>query len=111
MAKWGFALNLKEIKLVLSEYVEVNDIDTPFNKETHLPGKDWFSNFMKRQNLKLRKLEKLEITRRGTTADPFVVFGFCTLLKQELDRLELHNKPSHFWNLDESFLPSDPTRI
>lgn len=66
---------------------------------------------MKRQNLSLRKLETLEVSRRSATADPYVIFNFYSLLQQEMDRLDLHDKPSHIWNLDESFLPSDPTRM
>lgn len=111
LAKWGFALTSREVKQIVSEYVQLNEIQNPFSKNKNMPGKDWFSNFVKRHNLSIQKLEKLEMTRRTATADPFIIFGFYSVLEEQLKRLNLKGKPNQVWNLDESFVPSDPARV
>lgn len=111
LAKWGFALTSKEVRQIVAEYVEINNIQNPFSKNKNIPGRDWFTNFVKRNNLTLQSLEQLEMTRRTATADPFIVYGFYNLLQEELKRLNLFGKPNHILNLDESFVPMDPTRV
>lgn len=64
--------------------MEINNIQNPFSKKSNTPGRDWFTNFVKRNNLTLQSLEQLEMTRRTATADLFIVYGFYTLLEEEL---------------------------
>lgn len=95
LAKWGFALTSKEVRQIVGECVEINNIQNLFSKKSNTPGRDWFTNFVKRNNLTLQSLEQLEMTRRTATADPFIVYGFYTLLEEELKRLNLFGKPDH----------------
>ena len=111
MARWGFALTTKEIKNVVADFVSENNITTPFNSKTGRPGKDWMTNFLRRHNLSIRNLEKLEMNRRIATADPFIIYKFYDLLEEVITYLNIGDKPLHIYNLDETYLCSDPVRL
>lgn len=40
LAKWGFALTSKEVRQIVGEYVEINNIQHPFSKKSNTPGRD-----------------------------------------------------------------------
>lgn len=109
MAKWGFALTKSDILETVQTFVQENNITTQFKNGK--PGNDWFKKFCLRNKLSVRKLEQLELSRRAATSDPFIIYGFYDLLESYMTDLDLHEKPAHIWNLDETSFSSDPTRI
>lgn len=95
MSPWGLGLLKEEIKEVVQEFVTIHNIKTPF--KNNRPGDDWFLAFKNRHN---KKPEVLEIARRNITSDPFIVYGFYTLLKEEIKNSNLTTNLAY--NLDES---------
>lgn len=106
LAKWGFAQSKKDVANVVQEYVKLNNLETPF--KSGKPGRDWLSGFFSRTDLKVKKLEPLEICRRRATSDPFIIYGFYELLIATAEELNLISHPEKIYNLDESGFNHDP---
>lgn len=81
---------------------------TPFTNNR--PGVDWFRSFLKRNQLKLKKVEQLECSRRANTSNPFLIYGFYDLLEETMRKLDIFDKPNHIYNVDESGFLYDPKR-
>lgn len=109
LSKWGFALSRKDVLEVVKDFVESNDIKTPFKH--HKPGSDWFRDFCKRNGLKLKNLEALEQARRKNTSDPFLIYGFYDLVESNINELKIKDKPANIWNLDETGFALDPKGV
>lgn len=109
LSQWGFGFSRQEVLDVVHEFVCINNLKTKFRNGR--PEKDWLNNFFKRQNLRLKKPEQLEAIRRNATSDPFVIYHFYDVLESTLKELDLLNKPSHIYNLDETSFSNDPGRI
>lgn len=109
LAKWGFPLSKEDVKNVVREFVEQQELSTPFRNNK--PGDDWFRNFCRRNDLCLKRLEALEKSQRQNTFDPFLVYGFYDVVEKKIEELNLQNKPKHIWNLDESGFSSDPRNV
>lgn len=107
MEKWGFGLSRLEVINLVAEYVKQNDIQTPF--KNGIPGEDWFLNFKKRQGLSIKKTQSVEYARKKSI-NPYTVYEYFNLLCKTLDQLELHDKPSQVWNLDETSFCLDPSK-
>lgn len=107
LERWGFGLSRSEILHMIAEYVTQNNSKTPF--KNNIPGEDWFLQFKKRYNLSIKKPQGIEYARKKMT-DPFVINEYFTLLKKTLDDLDLHDKPNHIWNMDETSLCMDPSK-
>ena len=65
---------------------------------------------MKRFNLSLKEATKLSRARYNATKNPFVVNHFYDLVEEKTKELNLENKPSSIWNMDESGLPHEPKK-
>ena len=109
MASLGFGPTLAEMIDLVRDYVIANNIKTPFKDDR--PGYDWASAFMKRHRLNLKKGGQMQIARKSVTSDPFVIYGFYEMLKKEMDRLGIADRPECLYNCDESGFPSDQSRI
>lgn len=107
MAKNGSALSKVEVLDLVKDYVEQNSLVGKLPFKNGRPGHDWYKNFCKR-HISLKKREGLEKARKLNTSDPFVIYEFYDLLEREIKVLQLEDKPSHIYNLDET---SDPSRI
>lgn len=107
MAQWGFALTKLEVKNAVQTYVQENNLTTAFKDGR--PGDDWFKNFCRRNRLSLKKMEQLEKSRRLATSDPFIIYSFYDKVEKCINDLNLTS--SQIWNVDETFLPMDPSRI
>lgn len=107
MEKWGFRLSRFEVMEIVAKYVRINKIKTPF--KNNIPGPDWFINFCKRHQL-IKKVQPVEYVR-GKKTDPFVIANYFDLLENTLKELNLFDKPQFIWNLDETSLCLDPSRI
>lgn len=109
MAKNGFALSKEEVLDVVKEYVEQNSLIVPFKHNR--PGHDWYKGFCTRHRLSLKKMEALEKCRKLNTSDPFIIYEFYDLYEKKIKELKIEDKPTHIWNLDETSLCSDPSRV
>ncbi|XP_074028306.1 uncharacterized protein [Leptinotarsa decemlineata] len=107
METWGFGLSRLELLDIVKQYVDKNNLKTPF--KFNKPGEDWFINFKKRHSLSIKKPQSIEYARKNMT-DPFIIYPYFNLLKQTLQDLELMNQPDKIWNLDESSLCPDPSK-
>lgn len=107
MQKSGFGLSRKEVLNLVGEYVNANNLKTPF--KDGVPSEDWFLRFKKSQNLSLRKPQSVEFLRRKS-CDPFILGKYFEILSNTLSELGLENKPDQIWNLDESGFSNDPSR-
>ena len=118
-AQHGFGLSKKELLSFVGAVVQLRKNDADKVGEylrlhcrfvDDIPSHEWVEKFMKDHNLTLKKPSPLERCRVNSAADPFIVYEFYDLLKAEMERLDLTNKPSHIFNLDESCFVIDPTR-
>jgi hypothetical protein len=75
-----------------------------------VPSHKWVEKFMRDHSLSLKKPTPLERCRVKSTADPVIVYDFYDLLEEEMERLDITNKPNHVYNLDETCFFIDPTR-
>ena len=107
MEKWGFGLSRSEVLENVAHFVKENNLKTQF--KDGYPGADWFINFRKRHRLSIKKPQMVEVARKKSL-DPFVIYEYFDLLKTTIDLLDLTDKPSHIWNLEESSFCSDPTK-
>ena len=80
-----------------------NSIHTLF--PNNYPGTEWAKRFMKRHNLRLKKGTSMQIDRKERTSDPFIIYSLYDVLEKELQNLQLHDKPGHIYNLDETSFP------
>ena len=56
----------------------------------------------------LTKVAQMQLARKNVTSDPFVVYGYYEILKKEIDRLGIQERPECFYNCDESGFLRDP---
>ena len=52
----------------------------------------------------------MQLAKKNLTSDPFVVYGYYGMLKKEVDRLGIQEKPECFYNCNESGFPRDPSK-
>ena len=65
---------------LVQEYVQGHGLETQFKKER--PGYKWIRNFMRRNNLTMKKAEMISSARMGNTANPFIINDFYDLLEK-----------------------------
>lgn len=107
MEKWGFGLSREEVIDLVSQYIILNKIPTPF--KGGVPGSDWFANFASRNSLSIKKPQAVEYARKKA-ADPFIIDDYFNLLDKTIKSLGLENRPDRIWNLDETSYCSDPKK-
>ena len=52
----------------------------------------------------------MQLAKKNLTSDPFGVYGYYGMLKKEVDRLGIQEKPECFYNCNESGFPRDPSK-
>lgn len=108
MGKWGIGLIRDELLDIVGQYVNSLRLETPFKDGR--PGVDWYYNFMQRNpNLSLRKPEQLTGSRSRATKE--YIDHWFTLLNDTMKDLNILNKPEAIYNVDETGLPLDPSKI
>lgn len=117
-ASHGFGLLKTEVSTFVQEVVKSrwNEADSvgqylrqhcPFKER--LPSHDWVEQFMEDHHLTLRKPSNLERYRVTSVSDPFVIYPFYDGLREEMERLNIMDKPGHVLDLDETCFVLDPT--
>jgi hypothetical protein len=118
-AAHGFGLQKKELKeftqnVVIQAWELESECGTYLKKHCQFvnkcPSDEWVTDFMSRHHLSLRLPSMQEKVRKEAASDPFLIFEFYNILKNELDNLGILNKPSHIFNCDESAFFVDPVR-
>lgn len=108
MSRNGFGLSRMEIFDIVQQYVQRQNLVTPFKKGR--PGEDWWLKFKKRHQLTIRKPEPLEHLRKTQGANQYVINGFYDLLANTIMENNLHDKPGQIFNCDETSFCHDPLR-
>ena len=109
LASWGLGLIKDELLDLVADYVKTCKIDTPFVEGR--PGSDWYQGFLRRHpTLSLRKPEQLTSSRAKATKKEIVDQWF-ELLGKTLKELDIENKPAQIYNVDETGLPLDPSKL
>jgi hypothetical protein len=106
MEKWGMGLTKQQFLDEVQKHVSMNKISTRFTNNR--PGEDWWFGFKKRNNISLKKPERLENLRAVQQADPFIILGFYDLLQKTAEELDILDKPECWFNLDETSFCRDP---
>ena len=97
-----YGLSLTDVRQLVFQFAERNNIDVPFFKVTQLAGKDWMSGFLQRhQTISLRTPEATSLSR-ATGFNRVEVGKFYNLLKPFLETKKI--PPSRIYNMDESGL-------
>ena len=68
------------------------------------------NSFLKRYRLNYKQPSALEKSRKAASADPDVIYGFYSLLEDQLEKLGITNRPECIWNVDETNLFIEPQR-
>ena len=107
MCRYGFSPTIAEIKELVGEYIEINDLTIRCFKNGK-PGKDWFAAFMKRNALSIKNAEMMSVARKKATENPWFIYEFY----ETLDKIVKEKKltAAQIWNCDESGFPTDPSR-
>ncbi|XP_050706357.1 tigger transposable element-derived protein 6-like [Eriocheir sinensis] len=108
MEKMGLGPTLLEFREIVKDFLLANGLETVF--KDGMPGYEWATAFMHRHNMTLKTGGMMQLARKSVTSDPFVIHGFYELLRQEMARLEIMERPECIWNLDETGFPLDPSK-
>jgi hypothetical protein len=116
-ARHGFGLLFVELKNFIGDYVAANwdsdgDIGAYLRRHCQFvhrtPSNRWVTLFMKQHHLSLVVPSPVERNRQEAVSDPFLIYEFYDILESEMERLQLKDKPSHIYNVDESAFCTDP---
>lgn len=107
LEKWGFSLSKEEVQETSGNFVNQNELTTPF--KGGFPGDDWFINFKSRHDLSVKKAQSVEAVRKKNT-DPFIIYDYFEKLQEVLSELKLETKPDKIWNLDETSVCMEPSK-
>jgi len=105
----GFGLTPTDPRALAFDYAEVNNILNNFNKTLKLASQDWCYGFRQRpsRKLSLRKPQAFSLARAQCMNRP-AVGRYFDILKKELIRLDIVDKPEMIYNCDESGLSLVP---
>lgn len=106
-AEMGYPCSRKELKEIVQEYIQHNQLETRFNNGR--PGDVWYYGFMKRHpRISLKMPEHLQKARRSAR-DPFVMYGFFDDVQEMYKNSFKDNiEPALIFNADETGFKSDP---
>ncbi|KAI5640710.1 DDE superfamily endonuclease domain-containing protein [Phthorimaea operculella] len=94
LQSWGFRLTKHDVIDFVRAFLTSKTL-TPQPFKNCVPGQDWLVSFCTRHELTLFYNQRI-------TGDPFVVFGYFSLLKNVLNTLNLEDQPLKIWNLTET---------
>ena len=108
MTRLGRGPTLQEMRSLVAEYIKENSIPTLF--KDNYPGSEWAHSFMRRHKLRLKKGTSMNVDRKERTSDPFIIYSLYDVLEKEVQNMQLHDKPGHIYNLDETSFPMHSTK-
>lgn len=101
LSAMGFVLDRLAIRKIAFQFAELLKIDHPFNKEKEVAGWDWLYSFLRRNpQLSIKKgglSDALTLKRQKKEAN-----SDFAMLKTELMKYELVNKPESLQSIDET---------
>ena len=100
MEKWGVGLGKEEFLDIVQTYVTENKLATRF--KNNRPGDDWWRGFKNRNNISLKKPERLENSRLIQQSDPFIIYGFYDSLIKTATEMNILHRPEYWFNLDKT---------
>lgn len=101
----GFSPTREQVKDLVSEFVRERQLTTSFKDDR--PGKDWLRSFMTRNNLCLKKAQKISNAGKEKVAtNPFIIYHFYDVLEETVKSMGIG--PNQIWNCYETGFPSDP---
>lgn len=104
LQSYGFAPDRKSVRTWAFLLAEKLGVKHKFNKESGQAGYDWLQLFLHRHpDISIRKAEGVSIARATGMCKENCKHYF-ELLGKILDEHELHTKPSHIFNVDETGL-------
>ena len=80
ICKNGFSPSIDDVRLIVSDYVKSNKIDSPF--KSNLPGRKWMQRFMKLNNLSLKKATMIAKVWKDCTSNPFIIYDFYDRIQE-----------------------------
>jgi hypothetical protein len=109
LAETGHSITKSAVKSLAYDYARANHIETEFNEETKMAGRDWVDRFMKRNRKILVEKKVTNIARhRALCANENVMDvwfqRYTNLIKNDLQI----NNPMYVWNIDECGLQNIP---
>lgn len=97
-----FGLTMKDLRRLVFQIAEKNNIKHDFNKETQMAGKKWVSGFLKRNpRISLRILENTSYAR-AQAFNRNNISSYFTALAAVIDQHKF--PPENIYNVDESGL-------
>ena len=106
MSNMWFGSTLTELCEIVQGYVQIKQLKTRIVND--YPGYNWTISFLK-WHIWVWKNE-VKCSLKNVTSDPFVVYGYYEMLKKEVVRLGIQERPECFCNCDESGFPRDPSK-
>lgn len=102
LANAGFAPDRTTIRSLAYQFAEKLGINHKFSKEKQKAGQHWLTSFLERnKDISVRQAEGLSVARaQGMNREE--VSAFFKLLKEEMIKNDLTNKPENIFNVDES---------
>lgn len=95
-----FGITCNELRTLVYDWVEANNIDHRFNKTSKQAGWDWIRGFrLRHPDLSLRKPENTSLARAMAFNKP-VIAQFFKILQEIVDRYNI--TPDRMYNVDET---------
>ena len=99
-SEWGFPLTKNNVLGIVGDFCKDKGIK-PFNAKG--PGRHWWDGFLKRNpSICVRKPQALQIYCAKAATREHLDHFYINVLKKDLDRLGLINKPEQIFNVDET---------
>ena len=108
LSKWGFGLNTLQLQMIVKDYLDSTKITNKFKNNT--PERKWFVLFRNRHpSLSIRVAQSFP-KNRAESLNENLVENFYKIVKENYDELDLHDKPTHIFNADETGFSGDSGR-
>ena len=100
-----YGMSTCDLRRIAYDFAEANNVSHPFNQTQRMAGKDWVTDFIKRNHLAVRTPQSTSMNR-VLAFDREKIARFFSLLKAvyETENIE----PRHIYNLDESGVTTVP---
>lgn len=100
----GFPLREAQVRNLATQFANANNLHVFSQKKNNQAGYYWFKGFLQRHpELCVKRAEGLSAARSGAMNKTNIEKWFSEY-KELVEKLNVHDSPSHIWNLDESGL-------